>query len=85
MPKINPQALAYVGAAVCGVATGLLGLANLANESYGRAALDVLSSLYPGYSGNRTTSDVLILVGYAMVKGAALGWLTAWLYNRVNR
>ena len=45
--------------------------------------LELLASVYPGYSAERTFESVLIGTGYALVKGAVLGWGLAWLYNRL--
>lgn len=85
MTKLDPRALAYTGAAVCGLTAAAVALMNLAFPPYGQAFLDLLGSVYPGYHGDRSPGGALVLAGYAMVKGAALGWLTAALYNRVAR
>jgi hypothetical protein len=61
----------------------LIGLVNLSSPDYGREFLEMLASVYPGYSAERTFESVLIGVGYALVKGAAVGWAFAWLYNRL--
>jgi len=85
MTRLDPRALAYTGAAVCGGCAALIALMNLARPGYGEAFLSLLQSVYPGYHGDRTLGGVMVLAGYAMVKGAALGWVTAWLYNRAAR
>jgi hypothetical protein len=81
--KLDPKAFAYASAALCGLATGALGLANLSSPDYGREVLMLLASLYPGYDGAPQLESVVVLAGYALVKGAAVGWLFAWLHNRL--
>ncbi|MDP3723389.1 MAG: hypothetical protein Q8R91_07840 [Candidatus Omnitrophota bacterium] len=82
---VDPTSLAYVSAALCGGGVLVIGLVNLADPGYGREALRVLASVYPGYTANRTIESVFIGTGYALVKGAALGWLAGWLYNRLQQ
>jgi hypothetical protein len=81
--KLDPKALAYASAALCGGSAALVGLVNLSSPDYGRDVLELLASIYPGYHMDRTIEGVMVLTGYAAVKGAALGWLFAWLYNRL--
>ncbi len=80
---LNPRALAYVCAALCGGVALLVGLVNLSTPDYGRELLELLDSIYPGYSADRTIESVMILTGYALVKGATGGWVFGWLYNRL--
>ena len=81
--KLDPKALAYAGAALWGASFLLVGLVNLSASSYGTEFLDLMASLYPGYTADRTFESVLIGTGYALVDGAASAWLFAWLYNRL--
>jgi hypothetical protein len=83
--SLNPKAAALTGAAVCGGSALAVGLLNLRSSDYGRDFLEVLASLYPGYSMDRSIDSVLVLAGYALLKGAVLGWVTAWLYNRAEK
>ena len=85
MTTLNTKALAYAAAALCGGCALLVGLINLSNPEYGLELLELLASVYPGYRVERTVEGVLVLTGYALVKGAALGWLLAWLYNRIPK
>ena len=80
--KLDPRALAYAGAALWGGSVLLVGLLNLSSPDYGREFLELLASVYPGYRVDRSVEDVLVLTGYALVKGGACGWLLGWLYNR---
>jgi len=81
--KLDPKALAYTGAALWGASFLLVGLVNLSASSYGTEFLDLMASLYPGYTADRTFESVLIGTGYALVDGAVGGWLFGWLYNRL--
>jgi len=83
--KLDPKAFAYVCAALCGASVLVIGLCNLASPGYGNAFLQVLSSVYPGYHAEPTIESVFVGTGYALVKGGAVGWLFAWLYNRVAK
>lgn len=81
--KLNVQALAYASAALCGLTVLVIGVANLSSPAYGREFLELLASIYPGYTTARTLESVLIATGYAIVKGALVGALFGWLYNRL--
>ena len=80
---LNPKALAYAGAALWGGSFLLVGLINLSSSSYGLEFLELLSSVYPGYTVDRTIESVFVGTGYALVDGAVGGWLLGWLYNRL--
>ena len=80
---LNSKALAYAGAALWAGSFLLVGLINLSAPSYGLELLELLSSLYPGYTVDRTIESVFVGTGYALVDGAASGWVFAWLYNRL--
>ena len=83
--KLDKQALAYTGAALCGGSVLFIGLVNLSSPDYGREFLELLASVYPGYKAERSVESVIIGTGYALVKGGALGWLFGWLYNRLAK
>ena len=85
MAKLDPKALSFACAVLCGSAALLVGLINLSSPDYGQEFLQLLASVYPGYDGERTIDSVLILTGYALVKGAAVGWVFGWLYNRLAK
>lgn len=82
---LNPKALAYVSAALCGGSALVIGLLNLSSPAYGREILECLASLYPGYDADRTIESVMVLTGYALVKGWVLGWVFGWMYNRLAK
>ena len=83
--KLDPKALAYAGAALCGGSVLFIGLVNVSYADYGREVLELLASVYPGYKAERSVESVLVGTGYALVKGGALGWLFGWLYNRLAK
>lgn len=60
----------------------LTGVANLIWPTYARAFLDVMASVYPGYTGAPTFGQVIVGTLYGLVDGAVGGALLAWLYNR---
>ena len=60
----------------------LVGLTNLLWPGYGQAFLEVMASLYPGYSGPAGFGQVIVGTLYGAVDGAIGGALFAWLYNR---
>ncbi len=81
--KVDVKALAYASAALCGVTVLCIGIGNMLSPDYGREFLELLSSVYPGYTTERSLDAVLVATGYAIVKGAVMGGLLGWLYNRL--
>ena len=57
-------------------------LFNFLAPPYGRAFLDLVSSVYPGYKVAGTFGSVIVATLYALIDGAIGGVLFAWLYNR---
>lgn len=73
-------------AVVLALAWGMLGmfvtsLANLIWPGYGQAFLDVMASLYPGYTATASFGQVIIGALYGILDGAVAGAVFAWLYN----
>ena len=73
-------------AVVLALAWGILGmfatgLANLIWPGYGQAFLDVMASLYPGYTATASFGQVIIGALYGILDGAVAGAVFAWLYN----
>ncbi|MBI4004058.1 MAG: hypothetical protein HY353_03470 [Candidatus Omnitrophica bacterium] len=83
--RVDAKALAYTGAALWAGSFLLVGLVNLSAPTYGLEFLELMASLYPGYTADRTLESVLVGTGYALVDGAIGGWLFGWLYNRLVR
>jgi hypothetical protein len=58
-----------------------VGFLNFLWPSYGKAFLDVMSSVYPGYKVAGTFASVIIGSLYALVDGLVGGAIFAWVYN----
>lgn len=56
------------------------GIANQMWPGYGLVFLDVVASIYPGYTPGGFGS-VIVGTLYGLVDGAIGGWIFAWLYN----
>jgi hypothetical protein len=63
----------------------LMAAANAIWPGYGRAFLDVVASMYPGYHPGSGFGSVVIAASYGLVDGAVTGAVFAWLYNFVAR
>ncbi len=82
--KLDIKALALTAALVWGVlAMFVTGLANLIWPSYGAAFLQLMASVYPGYSAAPTLGQVVVGTLYGLVDGAIAGAIIGWLYNRL--
>jgi hypothetical protein len=79
--KLDIKALALATGFLWGLAVLSTALANLIWPEYGRAFLDGLASVYPGYHAGRTVTDVLVGTGYALVDGGFGGGLLGYIYN----
>jgi len=54
---------------------------NMIFEGYGKAFLDIMASLYPGYKASGAVGDLVIGCFYAAVDGMIAGGGLALLYN----
>ena len=79
--RLNVKAFAMAAGLFWTLAVLIISLANLAWPAYGRAFLELLASMYPGYSPGAGIGSVLIAAFYGLVDGVASGALIAWLYN----
>jgi hypothetical protein len=81
--KLSVKGLAIAMGLIWGVlAMFVIGVANLVWPPYARAFLDIMASVYPGYTGAPTFGQVIVGSLYGLVDGAIAGALLAWLYNR---
>ncbi|HNV85434.1 MAG TPA: hypothetical protein PKL97_00535 [Candidatus Omnitrophota bacterium] len=64
-----------------GGAVFFVGIANVKWPEYGKAFLDLASSIYPGYHALPTLKSVLVGTAYALLDGAVGGALFALIYN----
>jgi hypothetical protein len=83
--KVSIGASAATMALMWGGAVLTVGLINLARPRYGKTFLRTVASIYPGYKGDGTPTQVAIGTAYALVDGAAGGAVYGWLYNQLAR
>lgn len=87
--RLNVKAAAITTGFFWGVlAMFLIGMANLAtqakgDDAYGRAFLEAMASVYPGYKATPSFGQVVVAMLYGIVDGAIAGGLFAWIYNRI--
>ncbi len=79
---LSVKGLALTGGILWGGCVLLVGLGNLVWPSYGVAFLEIARSIYPGYAQTAGFLGVIVGTLYALLDGAILGALIAWLYNR---
>ena len=80
--KLSVKGLAIAGAFVWGGAMFVVGLSNLASETYGVAFLEVAASIYPGFDVERGLGQVIVGTLYGALDGAIGGLVFGFLYNR---
>ncbi len=81
--KLDIKAISITVGLIWGVlAMFLVGVANLMWPAYGRAFLEVMASIYPGYTATASFGQVILGTLYGLVDGAIAGAVFAWLYNR---
>jgi ABC-type phosphate transport system permease subunit len=81
--KLDVKAMAITVGLLWGIlAMFLTGVANLIWPAYGKAFLDVMASVYPGYTPGGGFGQVITGTLYGVVDGAIAGAVFAWLYNR---
>jgi hypothetical protein len=83
--RFNVNALTVTAGIFWGGAILIVGLANIIWPGYGRAFLEVVGSIYPGYYAQPRIGQVVIAALYGIVDGAIGGFLFAWIYNSVAR
>ena len=59
----------------------LVGLSRLIWPDYAQGFVEVMASLYPGYTGAATVSQAIIGSLYGALDGAISGAVFGWLYN----
>lgn len=79
--KLHVTALALAAGLLWAGAILVVGLANLNSPEYGRAFLELMASIYPGYRPGSGISSVVTATLYGLVDGAIGGAIFAWLYN----
>lgn len=79
--KFNITALALTAGVIWGGAMLVVTSANLIWPSYGQTFLDLIASIYPGFSPGSGVSSVIVGTIYGLVDGAIGGAIFGWLYN----
>jgi len=79
--KFNIAAAAIAVGIGFAIALGASGMLNMIFEGYGKAFLDIMASLYPGYKASGAVGDLVIGCFYAAVDGMIAGGGLALLYN----
>ena len=79
--KLSVKALAMAGGVLVGGMIFLIGTANQIFPGYAGACLELLDSIYPGYSYPGGFGSVVVGALYGLLDGAIGGALIGWLYN----
>lgn len=77
--QIKPLALAI--GLIWSAAIFIVALVNHIWPDYGRAFLETIASVYPGYNPATGIGSVIVGALYGLVDGAIGGALFGWLYN----
>ena len=80
--KLSIKAMAITSAILWGAAVFLTALLNRFFPHYGEAFLQMVASIYPGYTVGGMKMGIVGTL-YAALDGAVVGALFAWLYNMV--
>jgi len=81
MEKFNVKALAIAGGVAWGALILFVGLTSTF-FSWGNGFVDVMASIYIGFAPTLLGSIIGTL--WALVDGALIGALIAWVYNKVS-
>jgi len=79
--KLAIRPLTITCAILWGGSVLLVAVANLLWPPYGARFLELLASIYPGYTGESTFGAVVNGTLYALLDGAIGGFIFGWLYN----
>ena len=79
--KLDIRGLALTLGLVWGGAVLVTAIANLIWPSYAQAFLEVVASIYPGYTAGSSPGQVVVGTLYGLIDGAVAGVVIAWLYN----
>ena len=83
--KLDIKGMAITLGLVWGAAVLLVGIANLIWPNYGQAFLELVASIYPGYTAGASVGQLIVGTLYGLVDGAVGGAVIAWLYNLFAR
>ncbi len=79
--KLDVKGMAITLGLVWGVAVLVVGIANLIWPTYGQGFLELVASIYPGYTAGAGVGQLIVGTLYGLVDGAVGGAVIAWLYN----
>ena len=83
--RLHAVAFAVTCALVWGGVILLVAAGNSLWPDFGRAFLEVVSSVYPGYKPGPSVGSISMATLYGLVDGAVGGAVFAWLYNFLSR
>jgi hypothetical protein len=83
--RFNIVAFAGTCALFWGGAILLVATTNLVSPNYGRAFLELVASIYPGYKPGPSVGSIVTGTVYGLVDGAVGGAVFAWFYNFLSR
>ena len=79
--KLSVKSLTITAALYWGGTVFFVALLNYLSPPYGKAFLDLVSSIYPGYKSVGSLGSVIVGTLYSLVDGAVGGAIFAWMYN----
>ncbi len=79
--RLHITAFALAAGIIWGATMLLVAAANLIWPDFGRAFLELASSIYPGYRLGGGIGSVVIGTIYGLVDAAIAGAVFAWIYN----
>ena len=83
--KLSVKGLMVAAGIVWALTFFVIAYANLQWPPYGKAFLDLMVSIYPGYKTAVGLQGALVGAGYALVHGAIAGMIFGWFYNAVAK
>ena len=79
--KLSIKGLTIAGGIMWALGILIVGILNILSPEYGGEFLKLMASVYPGYKASGEIVDVIVGTLYALLDGAAAGFVFALLYN----
>ncbi len=79
--RLSIKALTIAGGIIWALCILMVGALNIIFPEYGGDFLKLMASVYPGYKASGTIVDLIVGALYALLDGAATGFIFALLYN----